>query len=125
MDRTYAAEPCITDEQRQDAAQHRDQQRLIEDEVRVRLVFAADRVRDQRDRADTEHLCHGHDDEHRVAGCTDASNGCVAEPRDEIEVDEEVKRLEDHSRRHRHRHGDEMARDRSLGKILHKARKPG
>src|SRR5438477_576882 len=44
----------------------------------------------------------------------------VADPGDEIQVDQEVQGLKDHARRHRRRHGEDVANDRALGQVLHR-----
>jgi hypothetical protein len=108
----------IAAEQRRERARDREQHRLIEHEIRVGLIAAADRLCDQRHRADAEHLRQRHDDEHQRTGRADAGDGRVAELRDEVEIDEEIQRLKDHAGRHRRGHREDVADDRALSQIL-------
>ena len=61
----------------------------MEDGARARTVPGTARVRDQRGRADTQHLRAGEDDERQVAGDADGSNRFLAEAADPVEIDQE------------------------------------
>ena len=75
-------------------------------------ILPAGRVRDERRRADAEHLRHREHDEHQVAGDADGGDGLRAEAADPVQIDQEVQRLEDH--RHEHEAGglEQMPRRR-------------
>ncbi len=49
-------------------------------------------------------------------------NGVVPEPADEIEVDQEVQRLEDHADRDRRCHGEHLPRNGALRQVFHRRR---
>ena len=104
---------------RPDRADDRERHRLVEDEIGVVRVLAADRLRDERHRADAERLGQRHDDEHRDARGADARERRIAELRDEVQVDQEIERLRQHAGRDRRGHGNEMARYRALGQVAH------
>ncbi len=65
-------------------------QALIEYQIRVRLILAAGRMRDQRDGADAEHLGDREDDEHHVAGGSNACNRGISQAGHKIQVDEKI-----------------------------------
>ena len=54
-----------------------------------------------------------------LAGGADARDGGVANRRDEIQVDEEIQRLEQHARGDRRGHGDDVADDGVLSQVFH------
>lgn len=87
--------------------------------LRFRAVFPTSRVRNDRGRADAEHLGKPEDDEREIAGDRDAGNRFRPEPANPVEIDEEVKRLKDHHHEHEARGLEQVARDRAGGEILH------
>ena len=109
----------IAADQRRERARDGEQHRLVEHEIRVGAVAAAHGLRDQRDGADAEHLGQRHDHEHQRARRADAGDGRVAEPCDEVEVDQEIQRLEDHAGGHRRGHREDVPDDRALRQVLH------
>ena len=82
------------------SGEEREEEGLIEDEIGVVAILAADGVRDERGGADAEHLGEGEDGHHGDAGEGDAGDGLFAERGDEVEIDEEVEGLEDHAHAH-------------------------
>jgi hypothetical protein len=77
----------IAKQQRDQGTRCRQQQTLIENQRRVRLVLASHRVRDEGHRAHAEHLGQREHDEHHIARGADAGDGRIAQMSDEIEVD--------------------------------------
>ncbi len=109
----------IAADQRRERARDGEQHRLVEHEIRVGAVAAAHGLRDQRDGADSEHLGQRHDHEHQRARRADAGDGRIAEPCDEVEVDQEIQRLEDHAGGHWRGHREDVPDDRALRQVLH------
>ena len=107
-------------DQREHTADRRQQHRLVEHQVRFRLVLATDRVRDQRHRADAEHLRQREDHEARGSRAADARDRCIPEPRHEVQVHQQVQGLEQHADRDRQRHRHQRARHGALRQIFHR-----
>ena len=108
------------DDEEQDADDERQHLRLVEHEGRLRLIAPARGVRDERRRADAEHLRGGQHDEHQVAADADGGDRFGAQPADPVEIDEDVERLEDHADQHVAGRFQEMAGERSRREILHR-----
>ena len=94
-------------------------ERLVEDQVGARLVLAADRLRDQRHGADAQHLRQRHDQKGGIAGRADAGDGRIAQAADEVQVDQEIQRLEDHAGRDRRSQAHQVAIDRTVAQVTH------
>ena len=73
----------------------------------------------QRHRADLDELARRHREEEHIAGRTHAGDGGRAQARDEIQVDQEIERLDDQPDPDERRHRQEMARDRAFGEVAH------
>jgi hypothetical protein len=76
-------------------------------------------MRDQRHRADAEHLHQGVDEEAGIAGRRDAGDGGIAEARHEIEVDQLADHDRDHADHDRRRHGQDMSHDGAVRQVFH------
>jgi hypothetical protein len=109
----------IADDERQDPARGGQREALIEHPRRIRLILASHRMRDERNRAHADDLRQRKNDEHDVAGGADSGNRRIAQPRDEIQIDQEIKRLKQHSRRNGQRHLQDVLTDGVRRKILH------
>ena len=80
-------------------AERGQRQALVEHQIRIRLVLATGRMRDERDRAHAQHLGDRKHDEHHVAGGADAGDRRIAQMGDEIQIDQKIKCLKQHARR--------------------------
>ena len=92
---------------------------MVEHQVGFGLVLAPDRMRDQRHGADAQHLRQREDHEAYGAGGADAGDGGLPEPRDKVQIHQEVQGLEQHADRDRHRHRDQQPCNGPLRQILH------
>jgi hypothetical protein len=106
-------------EQRQQPEQHRQNDRLVEHQIGVVAILAAHGMRDQRHRADAEHLHQRVDEESSVAGRSDAGHGRIAEPGHEVQVDQLADHDRDHADHDRWRHVQDMAHDGAARQVLH------
>ena len=95
--------------------------RLVEDVAGARAVPGAGRVRDQRGRADAQHLRAGQHDERQVAGDADGGDRFLAEAADPVEIDQEVQRLRQHRDQHEAGRAQQVPRQRSGGEVFHRA----
>ena len=113
---------CKADDERGNEAERGEKETLVEHQRRVIAVTTATRLRDQCDRADAEHLRHGHDDILQRAGRADTGKGRVTKARDEVQVDQQIRGLKQHPEGHRERHLDDVSCDRALGEVIHGAK---
>ncbi|GCC49735.1 hypothetical protein chiPu_0033777, partial [Chiloscyllium punctatum] len=106
-------------DQRQQPAQHRQHDRLIEHKIGIGAIGAAHGMRDQCDGADAQHLHQRVDEKTRIAGCRHARHGGIAETRDKIEVDQLTDHDRDHANHDRRRHGQYVAHDGASREVFH------
>ena len=76
---------------------------------------------DERRRAHGEHLRQREHGEDHVAGAAYPRDRRVPDPRDEVQVDEVIERLQQHAGRDRHGERDQVAEHGAVGEILHGA----
>ena len=100
-------------------ARDRQPERLIEGQVRIGSIFAANSLRDRRQRADAYDLRQGVGDEAGIASRADAGNGVFAQAAHEVEIDQSAEQDQDKSRENGDGHGQDMAQNRALGEIFH------
>ena len=77
------------------------------------------RVRDERRRANAEHLRGREDDEGEIAADADCRHCRGAQTADPVQIDKDVKRLKDHADQHEAGRSQKMPGQRSRGEILH------
>jgi hypothetical protein len=105
--------------QGQQSAQHRQHDRLVEDEVGVSAVPASDGMRHQRDRADAQHLHQRVDQESGIARRSHARDGGFAEAGNKIQVDQLADHDGDHAGDDRWRHAQDVAHNGAARQVFH------
>jgi hypothetical protein len=111
-------------EEEAQAGHQREHERLVEDPPRAPRVARAHGLRHERRRPHAERLGQGQHRHHEVAGQADPGQGLLAQPPHEVEVGQEVERLEDGAERDEGRELDDVPPDRALGQVLHHAGAP-
>jgi hypothetical protein len=92
---------------------------LIEYEIRISSIFAANRLCHGRQGADAHDLRQGTDQKSGIARRTHTGDGCLAQAGHEVKVDQSAEQHQDKSRKNADGHGKGMAQDRVLGKVFH------
>ena len=98
--------------------QHREHKRLVEDQESMLPVLAAGGMRDQRGRADPEHLRERQDQEHQVPADPDRCHRLLAQATHPVEVHQVVEGLEEHRDQHEAGGLEQVARDRAGRQIV-------
>jgi len=102
-----------------DPAHGRQPKRLIEDEIRVGSIFAANGLCDGRQGADAYNLRQGTNKKPGIASGTYPGDGCLAQACHEVKVDQSAEQHQDKSRENGDGHGQGMAQHRALGEVFH------
>lgn len=106
-------------DQGQQSEQHRQHDRLIEDQIGIRPILASHGMRDQRHRADAEHLHQRVDEKAGIAGRRHARDRGIAQARDEVQIDQLAKHDRDHTDHDRRCHAQNVLRDGAVGQVFH------
>jgi hypothetical protein len=107
------------DDAKRDAGERGQHERLVEDETGALPVVCAHRLGDERRGADAERLRQRQHNHHHVAGEAHTGDRFLAELAHEIQIDQEVHRLEQRGQRDKRRKLQDVDGNRSLGQILH------
>ena len=108
-----------TDNCEQYARQDRQDLRLVEHQLGLRVVFSTGSVRDDCSRTDAEHLRKGQDDEGKISGNTDGGDGLRAEAAYPVKINQEIQRLKDHRDEHEARGLEEMTSNGAGSQVVH------
>ena len=85
----------------------------------VLAVLAPTGLRDEGHRPDAHDLRHGHDEELKVAGGAQPRDGGIAEPTDEIQVNQVIQGLKHHPAGDGAGQFQDVAGDGALGEVVH------
>ena len=109
-------------QQKERPDQDGEHQRLVEQKLRVVTILASERVRDQRGRPHAQRLRQREHEEGQIPRHPHAGDRLLSQPADEIEIHEQVQRLEHRAQRDERRHPEDVSENRAARHVLHDSR---